>query len=94
MNTKSIKMMFDVRPLNLKTNLDDIAKRIINEITVDGCYWNTEYKKEQQKSGFFILRIGATVEDEKVSVDELLERIEAMEDQVQSVEICKYKKIR
>ena len=85
--------MFEVVPLgDDETILDDIANRIINEITVDGCNWNTEYKIEP--FGLFILRIGATVEEEKVSVDELLERIEEMEDQVESVEICKYKKIR
>ena len=49
---------------------------------MDGLYWKTQYKKEPVAFGIFKLIIGVTVEDEKVSVDELQEKIEALEDKV------------
>jgi len=39
------------------------------------------------------LLIGATVEDEKVSTDDLQERIEAFEDFLQSVDIAAFNKV-
>ena len=86
-------VLFEVKPLDDETNLDDVAARIINEIKLDGCYWKTEYKKEPIAFGIFKLIIGVTVEDEKVSVDDLVERIEGFDDMVQSVEIAAFNKI-
>ena len=86
-------VLFEVKPLDSETNLDDVAARIIKEITGDGIYWKTEYKKEPVAFGIYKLIIGVTVEDEKVSVDGLQEQIEAFEDMVQSVEILAFNKI-
>ena len=47
---------------------------------MDGCYWKTQYKKEPVAFGIYKLIIGVTVEDEKVSVDELSDQIEEMKD--------------
>jgi len=55
--------------------------------------WKTEYKKEPVAFGVFKLVIGATVEDEKVSTDDLQEKIEALEDMVQSVDIVAFNKV-
>lgn len=54
---------------------------------MDGLFWKTEYKKEPIAYGVFKLIIGAVVEDLKVSTDDVAEKIEAMEDHVQSVDI-------
>ena len=43
--------------------------------------------------GIFKLIIGFSLEDEKVSVDDIVERIEAYEELVQSVEIAAFNKI-
>lgn len=64
--------MFEVKPADSDTNLDDLAKRIL-DIKMDGLYWKTEYKKEPVAFGIYKLIIGVTVEDEKVSVDGLVE---------------------
>jgi translation elongation factor EF-1beta len=56
-------------------------------------YWKTQYKKEPVAFGIFKLIIGVTVEDDKISVDSLVEEIEAIEDKVQSVEILAFNKI-
>ena len=84
--------MFEVKPLDSDTDLDALAKQIL-EITKDGLFWKTQYKKEPVAFGIFKLIIGVTVEDEKISVDQLVEDIEAIEDKVQSVEILAFNKI-
>ena len=87
-------VMFEVKPLDDQTNLDDLAKRIFSELEMDGCFWKTEYKKEPVAFGIFKLIIATTIEDDKVSVDnDLVEKIEAMDDMVQSVEILAFNKI-
>jgi translation elongation factor EF-1beta len=45
-------------------------------------YWKTEYKKEPVAFGIFKLVVGFSLEDEKVSVDEVVEKIEGLEDMV------------
>jgi len=85
-------VLFEVKPLDDTTNLDDMAAEIL-KIQGDGIYWKTEYKKEPVAYGIFKLIIGVTVEDEKVSVDGLQEQIEALTDYVQSVEILAFNKI-
>ena len=85
-------VLFEVKPLSDETDLDAMAKRIL-EIKQDGLYWKTEYKKEPVAFGIYKIVIGVTVEDEKVSVDDIQERIEAIDDMVQSVEIAAFNKI-
>ena len=86
-------VMLEVKPLDSETNLDELAKKIFAEITQDGLFWKTEYKKEPVAFGIFKLICGFSCEDEKVSVDNIVERIEALEDLVQSVEIQAFNKI-
>jgi len=86
-------VMLEVKPLDDTTNLDDLAKKIFAEITQEGLFWKTEYKKEPVAFGIFKLIIGFSCEDEKVSVDDIVEKIEALEEHVQSVEIASFNKI-
>jgi translation elongation factor EF-1beta len=85
-------VMFEVKPLDSETDLDALAAQILG-ITKDGLFWKTQYKKEPVAFGIFKLIIGTTVEDDKISVDDLVEQIEAIEDKVQSVEILAFNKI-
>ena len=85
-------IIFEVKPYEAETDLDDLAKRII-AITMDGLFWKTEYKKVPIAYGVEKIVIGAVVEDEKVSTDDLQEKIEAFEDEVQSVDIMAFNKI-
>lgn len=84
--------MLEIKPLDSETDLDALAKQIF-EIEMDGLLWKTQYKKEPVAFGIFKLIIGTTVEDEKVSVDGLVERLEEIEDKVQSVEILAFNKV-
>ena len=86
-------VMLEVKPLDDTINLDEVAQKIFNEIKQEGLFWKTEYKKEPVAFGIFKLIVGFSLEDEKVSVHDIVEKIEAMEDFVQSVEIAAFNKI-
>ena len=88
---KSI-IVWEVKPWGEETDLDEMAKLIL-AIEQDGLVWKTEYKKEPIAYGVYKLVIGATVEDEKVSTDEIAEKIEALEDHVQSVDVQSFNKL-
>lgn len=86
-------VMLEVKPLDDTIDLDKLAARLFAEITQDGLFWKTEYKKEPVAFGIFKLIVGFSLEDEKVSVDGVVDRIEELEDMVQSVEIAVFNKI-
>lgn len=85
-------IIFEVKPYEAETNLDELAKKII-AIEMDGLFWKTEYKKAPIAYGVEKLLIGCVIEDLKVSSDDLQERIEAFEEEVQSVDIMAFNKI-
>ena len=60
---------------------------------MDGLLWKTETKKEPIAYGVHKLIVGCVIEDEKVSVDDLQEKIEAFEEEVQSVDIAVFNKL-
>lgn len=60
---------------------------------MDGLTWKEEYKKEPIAYTICKLVVGCVVEDEKVSVDDLIEKMVAFEDDVQSVDIAVFNKI-
>ena len=88
-------VMLEVKPLDDTINLDDLAQKIYKDVTNEkgGLFWKTEYKKEPVAFGIFKLIVGFSCEDEKVSVDDIVEKIEGLEDFVQSVEIQAFNKI-
>ena len=86
-------VMLEVKPLDDTTDLDGLAKKIFAELQQDGLFWKTEYKKEPVAFGIFKLIVGFSLEDEKVSVDDVVERIEGFEEFVQSVDIAAFNKI-
>jgi glutathione S-transferase/translation elongation factor EF-1beta len=63
-------IIWEVKPWAEDTDLDALAKKIL-AIEQDGLVWKTEYKKEPIAYGVFKLVIGATIEDLKVSTDEI-----------------------
>jgi len=75
-------VMLEVKPMDDTIDLDALAKKIFAEITQEGLYWKTEFKKEPVAFGIFKLIVGFSLEDEKVSVDDVVERIEGLEDLV------------
>ena len=86
-------VFLEVKPLDDTTNLDDLAKKLYADIVMEGLFWKTEYKKVPVAYGIFKLIVAFSCEDEKVSVDDVVEKIEALEEFVQSVEIQSFNKI-
>jgi elongation factor 1-beta len=86
-------IIFEVKPLDDTTNLDDLAQKIFSQKR-DGLIWKSgDYKKEPVAFGIFKLIVGMSCEDSKVSVDDVQEQIESLNDMVQSVEIASFTKI-
>lgn len=86
-------LIFEVKPWGPETDLDALGKKICAEVTMDGLTWKTEFKKEPVAFGVFKIVIGCVIEDEKVSVDDIQEKIEGFEDDVQSVDIAAFNKL-
>merc|ERR1712059_110697 len=76
-------VLLDVKPWADDTDLDEMLK-LVKGIEMDGLLWGAS---KQVPIGYGIkkLTVMCTVEDDKVSVDELQEKIEGFEDHVQSV---------
>ena len=86
-------IVFDVKPFDDETDLDKLAAKIKADIVMDGLVWAQEHKKQPLAFGICKLVITAIVEDEKVSTDDLTEKIEEYEDEVQSVDIAAFNKL-
>jgi len=83
----------DVKPFDDETDLEALAAKIRSEITMDGLLWGQEHKLVPMAFGIKKLVITAIVEDAKVSTDDLTEKIEEYEDEVQSTDIAAFNKL-
>merc|ERR1711972_563849 len=83
----------DVKPFDDETDLDALAAKIKSEIAMDGLVWGQKHEKKPLAFGIFKLVVTAVVEDEKVSTDDLTEKIEEYDDKVQSVDIAAFNKL-
>jgi len=86
-------IIYEVKPVDDETDLQALGKRILTEIVQDGLFWKTEFKTAPIAYGIEKLIIGATIIDAKVSTDDVQEKIEEMEDMVQSVDIQSFNKL-
>jgi len=84
-------VLLDVKPWDDETNMDEMIKSI-KTIEKEGLVWGAT-KLVPVGYGINKLQIMCTVEDEKVSIEELSEQIEEFEDYVQSVDIAAMNKI-
>jgi len=84
-------VLLDVKPWDDETDLDAMLAEV-KSIEMEGLVWGAS-KKVPIGYGISKLQVMCTVEDEKVSVDELSEKIEAFEDFVQSVDVAAMNKI-
>ncbi len=69
-----------------------LAERIL-KVEKDGLFWKTEYKLADVAFGVKKIVIGLVVEDDKVSVDDIVDELQAWEDDVQSVDIVCFNEI-
>jgi elongation factor 1-delta len=84
-------VILDVKPWDDETDMKELEKAV-RSITMDGLLWGVS-KLVPVGYGIKKLQIATVVEDDKVSIDELTEKIEAFEDFIQSVDIAAFNKI-
>lgn len=84
-------VLLDVKPWDDETDMGLLEKHV-RTIEMDGLLWGAA-KLVPLAFGIKKLSIVCTVEDEKVSVEELSEKIEEFEDFVQSVDVAAFNKI-
>lgn len=84
-------IVLDVKPWDDETDMKELEKAT-RTIEMDGLIWGAS-KLVPVGYGINKLQIMCVVEDAKVSVDELVEKIQEFEDFVQSVDIASFNKI-
>ena len=84
-------VLFDVKPWDDETNMTALKDSCLS-IAMDGLVWGAS-KLVPVGYGINKLQIMCTVEDEKVSIEELGEKMEAFDDFVQSVDVAAMNKI-
>ena len=85
-------VILEVKGWEADQDLEALAKKIISTIKKDGLSWNTGCKFEEVAFGIKKLIIALLVEDEKCSVQEIVDELEQWEDEIQSVEIVSFNK--
>jgi len=84
-------VLLDIKPWDDETDHDEMLK-CVKSIEMDGLIWGAS-KLVPIGYGIKKLQVMCTVEDEKVSVDELQEKIQEFEDHVQSCDVAAMNKI-
>ena len=84
-------VLLDCKPWDDETNMDDMLKEI-KKIEMDGLLWGAN-KLVPVGYGISKLQVMIVVEDAKVSIEELQEKICEIEDYVQSCDIAAMNKI-
>ncbi|CAN8003934.1 unnamed protein product, partial [Ixodes pacificus] len=84
-------IVLDIKPWDDETNMKSMEVEV-RKIAMEGLIWGVS-KLVPLAYGIQKLQIVCVVEDDKVSIDELQEKIEAIEELVQSVDIAAFNKI-
>ena len=84
-------VLFDVKPWDDETDMDEMLKQC-KTIEMDGLVWGAS-KLVPIGYGIKKLQLMAVVEDAKVSIDEMQEKMCEFEDFIQSVDIAAMNKI-
>ena len=85
-------VILEVKGWEADQDLEALAKKIISTIKKDGLSWNTGYKLEEVAFGVKKLVIAFLAEDEKCSVQEIVDELESWENDIQSVEVVSFNK--
>ena len=85
-------VIIEVKGWEADQDLEALAKKIISTIKKDGLSWNTGYKLEEVAFGVKKLIIAFLVEDEKCSVQEIVDELESWENDIQSVDVVSFNK--
>ena len=86
------QIIFEVKGWEAGQDMDGLWKKI-TQISIDGLTWGEGYSKVPVAYGVFKLVISCVIFDDMVDLDDITDPIEAMEDDVQSVELCTMNKL-
>lgn len=84
-------VILDIKPWDDETNMELLEKEV-RAIAMDGLLWGIS-KLVPVAFGVKKLQIVCVVEDDKVSIEELTEKLEAIEEYIQSVDVAAFQKI-
>ncbi|XP_032669667.1 probable elongation factor 1-delta isoform X3 [Odontomachus brunneus] len=84
-------IILDVKPWDDETDMKEMESEV-RKIETDGLLWGAS-KLVPLAFGIHKLQISCVVEDDKVSVDWLIEKIQEIENYVQSVDIAAFNKV-
>lgn len=87
---KSI-VTLDIKPWDDETNMEELIANVLS-IDRDGLKWGA-HKLVPQGYGINKLQINMVVEDDKISMDDIQETVEADEDHVQSTDVAAMQKL-
>ena len=96
-NNKKNKIPYSIILLEIKNwdsekDLDHLVNKI-DKIEKEGLYWKKEYKLEEIAFEIKKNILTLIVDDDKISIDELIDQIESWENEIQSVDILSFKEL-
>ena len=86
------RVVFEVKGFELEQDFQALGDKIINEIEQDGLVWQKKFEIVPEAFGMKKLKMTMTIEDEKISSDDILDRIAQWEDEVQSCDVIEFTK--
>ena len=86
-------VLIDVKVFDPEQDYDALAEKILKNVKRDGLVWKTEYKLQEVAFGVKKIVMGMVVEDEKVSVDDIIDELTSWEEEIQSVDIVAFNKL-
>jgi elongation factor 1-beta len=89
---KSI-VVFDVKVYEEEYDLDALWEKIKKEVVLDGLVWSPDVKKIPVVGKVFKLQIGCVIEDLKINTDDIFDKIQSWEDDVQSIDVVSFQKL-
>ena len=84
-------VLFDIMPCDNETDLEDMLEKV-KSISMEGLMWGSS-KRTPVGYGIDKMQLRCTLEDDKVLIEELCEKMESFKDLVESAEVSIMNKI-
>jgi elongation factor 1-beta len=82
----------EVKPWEADTDLNMVYKKIL-EYKQDGLVWGEKFNLVPVAYGIKKIVMTCTIDDDKVLMDDITDAIEAIDEYVQSVQVCSMNKL-
>lgn len=84
------KVVFNVKGYEVDQDWEALANKIRNTIKMEGLVWQDTHKIVPIAFGMKMVQMTMIIVDELIQTDDVFEKIEAWEEEVQSVDICEF----